>query len=325
MLTGLYTMDLTRFDDVYGPAERTAIGEHARTPSPPVEGADLAADPGRLAGVEVLLTSWGCPRLTAPLLAAAPRLRLVLYAAGSVRPVVSEEFWARDIPICSGYAANATAVAEFAVAQVVYALKHGWRYVLASRQAARAAPRGQEMGANGSVVGVVSLGATGRAVCERLRGYDLTVRAHDPYAADPPVPTVGLEELFATSDVITVHAPLLPETRGFIDGALLASMRPDATLINTSRGAVIDEPALVRVLGERPDLFAVLDVTDPEPPVPGSPLFELPNAVVTPHLAGSLGPERRRLGAAMAEELARFDQGEPLRWPVDPDALARMA
>jgi hypothetical protein len=102
-------------------------------------------------------------------------------------------------------------------------------------------------------------------------------------------------------------------------------LRVAATLVNTARGGLIDEDALVAVLRARPDLFAVLDVTDPEPPVPGSPLFTLPNVVVTPHLAGSLGAERRRQGRMMAEELARYCAGEPLEHEVTESGLERSA
>jgi phosphoglycerate dehydrogenase-like enzyme len=136
---------------------------------------------------------------------------------------------------------------------------------------------------------------------------------------------VGLPELFATSDVVSLHAPLLPATRGMIDDKLLSTMKPDATLVNTARGGLIDEPALIDVLTRRPDLFAVLDVTDPEPPVAGSPLFTLPNVVVTPHLAGSLGAERRRQGQAMADELERFVTGEPLRHEVTQATMGQSA
>ena len=109
----------------------------------------------------MLVTSWGGPRLTADLLDAAPMLALVLYGAGSVRPVVTPESFARGVRITSAASANALPVAEFALAQILYALKHGWRYVLASRSAGATAPRAAEPGANGSVVGLVALGATG--------------------------------------------------------------------------------------------------------------------------------------------------------------------
>ncbi|MFI7698666.1 hydroxyacid dehydrogenase [Nonomuraea sp. NPDC049480] len=328
MLNGLYVMDPNRFDDVYGPQARAAIERHLAIASPPLTADRLTPD--LLAGLEVLVTGWGAPRLDAELLAAAPKLSLVLYGAGSIRPLVTPEMWARGVRVTSAATANATPVAEFALSQILYALKHGWRYVLAARAAAASAPRGPETGAYGAVVGLVSLGATGLATARLLAHHDLVVQAHDPYA-DPAqaerlgVRLVGLEELFATSDVVSLHAPLTPETHRMVGTGLLESMKPDATLINTARGGLVDEAALVDVLGRRTDLFAVLDVTDPEPPVAGSPLFTMPNIVVTPHVAGSLGHERRRHGQAMAEELARYVAGEPLLYEITESGLARRA
>lgn len=186
----------------------------------------------------------------------------------------------------------AEAVGEYTLAQVLYALKHGWRYVLGARARGESLPRANnEPSASGSMVGLMSLGATGQAAARLLARHDLVLQAYDPYV-DPGVASslgvrlVSLEELFATSDVVSLHAPVLDATRKVVSTALLSSMKNDATLINTARGALIDEDALIQVLQDRPDLFAVLDVTDPEPPLPGSPLFSLPNVVVTPHLAG---------------------------------------
>ncbi|MFI6156351.1 hydroxyacid dehydrogenase [Kitasatospora sp. NPDC051170] len=333
MPTAAFAMDPARFPDVYGPEARARVAAHAellRDPASPdgVWTAErlAAAPPEALRAVEVLFTGWGGPVLDAPALARLPRLRLVLYAAGSVRRIAGEAFWAADVPIVTALHANAVPVAEFTVAQIVYALKGGWRHVLAARAARAAVPAGRTPGAYGSTVGVLSLGAAGRLVCEMLRGYDVTVLAHDPYAPPPPgVRAVGLEELFATADVVSVHTPLLPETHRLIGRRLLTSMRPGATLVNTSRGAVLDEPALLEVLAERPDLFAVLDVTDPEPPVPDSPLFTLPNVVVTPHLAGSRALERRRLGDLVVGEFERWLRGEPLLRALDRRAYERMA
>ncbi|MFE2106111.1 hydroxyacid dehydrogenase [Kitasatospora sp. NPDC059463] len=332
MFTAAFAMDPARFPDVYGPEARARVLARADLVADPDAPGGvwsperLAAAPDALRDVEVLCTGWGGPVLDAAALERMPRLALVLYAAGSVRRIVTEEFWAAGIPIVTAAHANAVPVAEFTVAQIVYALKDGWRHVLAAR-AARAPVRvGRAPGAYGATVGVLSLGAIGRLVCERLRGYDLRVVAHDPYAAPPPgVRAVGLDELFATSDVVSVHTPLVPETRGLVGRRLLTSMKPGATLVNTARGAVLDEPALLAVLAERPDLFAVLDVTDPEPPLPGSPLFTLPNVVVTPHLAGSQALERRRLGDLVTAEFERWALGGPLHRALDRHGYERMA
>jgi phosphoglycerate dehydrogenase-like enzyme len=329
MLNGLYVMDLARFPDVYGDEERAALEKLVEITAPPLTPADLT--PSLLADVDVLVTSWGGPQLTPELLASAPRLKLVLYGAGSVRAIVTPESWARGVRVTTANEVIAASVAEFTLAQVLYALKHGWRYVLGSRALGESLPRAtNEPGANGSVVGLMSFGATGRATARLLSRHELVLQTYDPYvdpavAASLGVRLVSLEELFATSDVVSLHAPVLPATRKVVGTELLRSMKPDATLINTARGALIDEDALVAVLRERTDLFAVLDVTDPEPPLPGSPLFTLPNVVVTPHLAGTLNTERRRHGRLMAEELARYVAGEPLQHEVFEAAQGRSA
>ncbi|MGW1209047.1 hydroxyacid dehydrogenase [Streptomyces sp. NPDC002499] len=326
-LNGLYVMDPERFDDVYGPAERTEIERYVTVGRPPCSAADLPAD--ALEDVDVLLTSWGAPRLTADLLDRAPRLRLALYAAGSVRPLVTEASWQRGVRVAAAGPVIADKVADFALAQILFALKHGWRYVLTARRTGAAAVRRAEAGSAGTV-GLVSLGATGRATARHLLRHGVRVLGHDPYVSDADTRSWGiepatLERVFAESDVVSLHAPLFDSTRGMVDERLLRSMRPDATLVNTARGGLVDETALVTVLEERSDLFAVLDVTDPEPAVPGSPLFTLDNVVVTPHLAGSLGPERRLLGRAMAEDLARYVAGVPLHHEVRATALEHAA
>jgi phosphoglycerate dehydrogenase-like enzyme len=149
-----------------------------------------------------------------------------------------------------------------------------------------------EVIAYGSTVGLVSLGMVGRLVRERLRPFDLRVVACDPYVTSEEAHVLGvdlipLEDLFASSEVVSLHAPWLPETEGMIQGSHLASMKRNATLINTSRGAVVREAEMVEILEARPDLWAVLDVTHPEPREPGSRLYDLPNVVLTPHIAGT--------------------------------------
>ncbi|GAA0943626.1 hydroxyacid dehydrogenase [Nonomuraea longicatena] len=309
------------FDDVYGPsmARIRTMTEVMHEPPGPIDPADMA-------DVRVLFSSWGAPVLDQTLLDAAPRLEIVLYAAGSVRAITTPEFWARGIPLVSAYQGNAVPVADFTLAQITLALKGAFQYALRARADRAPATLVERPGLYGSRVGLLSLGAVGRMVADRLRPFNVEVLAHDPYARSyPGVRLVGIEELFATCDVVSVHTPLLPATRGLVGRELLDSMKLGATLINTARGAVIDEHALVDVLTERPDLFAALDVTDPEPPEPGSPLFTLPNVMLTPHIAGALGGERGALGELVVDELARFLAGEPLRHALTERSAALLA
>ena len=110
-----------------------------------------------------------------------------------------------------------------------------------------------------------------------------------------------------------------------ITGELIVSMKPYASLINTSRGAVINEPEMIDVLTRRPDLQAMLDVTHPEPPASDSPLFSLPNVVLTPHIAGSFGHEVRRHARYMLEECRRYQSGEPLLHEITREMAEHMA
>jgi phosphoglycerate dehydrogenase-like enzyme len=110
-----------------------------------------------------------------------------------------------------------------------------------------------------------------------------------------------------------------------ITGAHIASMKQGATFINTARGAIVRENEMIEVLKQRPDLQAVLDVTYPEPPAAGSPLYTLPNVILTPHIAGSMDAECRRMGRYMVEELRRYVAGKPLRWEVTREAAANRA
>jgi phosphoglycerate dehydrogenase-like enzyme len=136
---------------------------------------------------------------------------------------------------------------------------------------------------------------------------------------------VSLEEAFAISDVISCHTPLLKETERMIRGAHFASMKRGATFLNTARGAIVAEDEMIDVLRERDDLFAVLDVTQNLEPEAGSPLYELENVLITPHIAGSLGPECIRMGHLMVEELHRFLNRKPLRYRIDRARFDRLA
>ena len=135
----------------------------------------------------------------------------------------------------------------------------------------------------------------------------------------------SLDEIFRQSNVVSVHTPWLKETERLVAGRHLSMMKPYSTFINTSRGAVIREMEMIEVLRQRQDLVAVLDVTHPEPPAPDSPLFSLPNVILTPHIAGAMGTECRRMGQIMIAELKRYLAGEPLQFGLTRERVAIMA
>lgn len=281
---------------------------------------------------EVLLTCWGAPRLDSTWLNAMPKLRAVIHAAGSVKGIVTEACRDRGIVVSSAAAVNAVPVAEFTVAMIVLSTKRvlwladryehlgaDWRPDVVS----------SDVGTFDRTIGICGNSLIGQRVIEMLRSYDVRVLLNDPYvepaeAARLGVELVDLDELCARSDVVSLHAPALPSTRHLIDARRLGLMRDGATLINTARGVLVDTEALSRELVSG-RLFAVLDHTDPEILPSESPLFGLPNVLVTPHIAGSLGTELRRLGSSAVDELGRFTAGEPFLHPVRYDDLGRSA
>lgn len=278
---------------------------------------------------DVLLAHWGCPVIDAPVLAAAPRLRLVVYAGGSVRAIASPALWASGITVTSAAWANAQPVAEYALAAIIFANKGAFLAREAYR-AQRSSARRWRGGANrGRRVGIVGASHTGRRLIELLRPFDLEVVVADPYldAADAAalgVRRVELDELLRTSDIVTLHVPELPSTRHLINRAALGLMRPGAVLVNTSRGSVVDEQALLEELGSG-RLSAVLDVTAVEPSPDNSALYDMPNVFLTPHIAGATGAEVPRLTALAIDEIERFVRGLGPRFSVTEDDLARIA
>jgi phosphoglycerate dehydrogenase-like enzyme len=258
-------------------------------------------------------------------------LKAVFYGAGSIKSIVTEAFWDKEIPITTATAANAAVVAEFTLAQILLCLKGAWQYALETRRLGGFAPVRDFPGAYGSVVGIVSLGMIGRRVCELLKAFEIKILAYDPYATPELTRSLNLElcsleDIFIRSDVVSLHTPWLRQTEGMITGAHLRSMKANATLINTARGAVIREDEMIAVLRERPDLLAVLDVTHPEPPAAVSPLYTLPNVVLTPHIAGAMSvQECRRMAEVILAELKRFLNGEALQGRVTRDQMAVIA
>lgn len=294
------------------------------------EGEDWRPHASRLGSVEVVIGNWGVPRFTPELLAAMPALRLVCYAAGSVRAFVTPEFWQRGIKLTTAVAANARPTATFAEAMILLSLKQTWFYLREPRADWAYLRDTASSGVHRATVGIIGLSRVGREVIRGLQRHEVRILAHDPTVDAAEAARVGVEltplpELFARSDVVSLHAPLLPQTTGLVTGELLRRMRPHATFVNTARGAIVREAELVAVLRERPDLTAVLDVTDPEPAPADSPLRALRNVVLTPHIAGARHREIELLMRVALDELERHLRDEPLLYPLTEAAAALQA
>jgi phosphoglycerate dehydrogenase-like enzyme len=330
---GLYLLGMSAFDRIYGADTRRDIEAQVEIVAPLQTPESIAADPAALADVSLIFSGWGMARVDEALLDAAPNLEAIFYAAGSVRYFVTDAMWERDVRLTSGYGANAEFVAPFTLAQIILSLKRVWHFAnkLRKEETYNSFAKEPLPGLYTGVVGLISLGQVGRRVAALLQ-QTLSVRvlAYDPYltpetAAALGVEPVGLDELFRSCDVVSLHTPWLPQTVGMIRGAHLASMKANATFINTARGAVVNEPEMIAVLQQRPDLYALLDVTYPEPPVAGSPLYSLPNVLLTPHIAGAHNTECLRMGRLMAAELSRYLVDERLEYEITQEALPLLA
>ncbi|GAB3973934.1 hydroxyacid dehydrogenase [Plantactinospora veratri] len=296
---------LTSFDS---PAARAALGE-----------------------VEVLVTGWGCPPIDERVLAVTPRLRAVVHAAGSVKRHVTPAVFARGIAVSSAAQANAVPVAEYTVAAVVFAGKRALvrAHWYARDRAGGDWRSGTGTGLYGRTVGVIGASRIGRLVLERLRAFDVRPLLADPHLSTAEARQFGAElvdtdELCRRSDVVSIHAPELPETRHLLDSRRLALLPDGATVVNTARGSLVDTVALTEQCRSG-RIDAVLDVTEPEPLPADHPLLRLPNVLVTPHLAGSQGHELRRLGEHAVAEVARLTNGQPLAGRVRGRDLDRIA
>lgn len=276
-----------------------------------------------LAEAEVIVGHWGCPRIDAAVLDRAPRLGLVAYAAGTVREVVDPVVLERGIRVTSGAPANAEPVAEYTLAMVLLAGKDAlWPGLVGRRD-----PAGVPVGNWGKTIGIVGASLVGRRVIELLRAFPhLGVTLYDPFVPPEEAAALGvrkldLDELCATADVLSIHAPALPSTERMIGARQLAALRTGAVVVNTARGSLVDHDALVAELSTG-RLHAILDVTDPEPLPADHPLRTLPNVFLTPHLAGSQGTELHRLADHVTDEIHRWSTARPAangitlpRWP----------
>jgi phosphoglycerate dehydrogenase-like enzyme len=282
--------------------------------------------------VEVLLTAWGSPAVDAEALSLMPDLRAVVHAAGSVKHLVGPEVWERGVLVTSAADLNARPVAEFALAAVILTAKNAPVLAARFRDERTAADLTRDTtiaGTYRTTVGVLGASATGTELLRLLRHLDVECLVYDPTLAPEDAVAlaaelVDLDELFERSQVLSVHAPLIPGTRGLVDARLLGLLRDGASVINTARGPIIDHDALRRELVSG-RLQAVLDVTEPEPLSAEDPLWELPNVWLTPHLAGSMGGELLRLGRRAVDEVRALVQGRPPIAPVGPESLSTRA
>ena len=295
--------------------------------------ADILARPAAFAEAEIAFSTWGMPSFSEEeIRACLPNLKCVFYAAGSVQSF-ARPFLNCGVRVFSAWAANAVPVAEYTVAQIILAHKGFFAQTRLLREARLEDAHKRMASCIGNFhtkVGLIGCGMIGSLVAEMLKSYDLEVLSFSPFLSEEKAEELGvrlcsLDELFASCTVVSNHLANNADTRGMLGYRHFAAMPPYATFLNTGRGAQVVEEDLVRALTERPDLTAVLDVTDPEPSPAGHPFYTLPNCFMTPHIAGSLGGEVVRMAEYMADEYGRWLAGLPCRYEVSLPMLETMA
>ncbi len=299
---------------------QTAVVRYQSTwpdePFGPVGGVrEAAGDPAELAAlasdVTAILTHLA--PVTAEVITAAPRLRVVGVTRGGPVNADLDAATAAGVPVLYLPGRNLGAVAEFTVGVMIDLCRNvtsAARELAAGRWDARyfrAELTGPELRA--ATVGLVGLGAVGARVAQLLRGFGTRVLAYDPYASPDAVAAAGAEpvplrELLAQSDLVSLHARLSQETRGMFGADAFAAMKPGARLINTARGELVDQDALLAALDVGQLAGAALDVFDPEPPVAAEALLARPEVIATPHLAGASRQVATESAARIAAEVA---------------------
>ena len=320
-------------DYVYGEKNINKLVSMTDIDTTPYCEEDILANPEKFKDVEYIFSTWGMPgggeiKLTEYF----PSVKALFYAAGSIR-YFANEYFEKGVVITSAFAANAIPVAEFTVGQILLADKgffHSSMLAKAGDYKKASQIAGAHSGNYDAKIGIIGVGMIGRKVIELLKPYRLEILVYDAFLSDEGAEALGvkkcsLDELFAECDIVSNHLANVPQTVGILKGSHFEKMKENSTFINTGRGAQIVEDEMLAVLAKRPDICALLDVTVEEPPKPESDFFKLPNIVLTPHIAGSMSNEVRRMAELMINEFEKYLAGEELEYEITPEKLERMA
>lgn len=292
--------------------------------------ADVLQDPQGFRDTQYVFSTWGMPKFTEEEIKEyLPALKAVFYGAGTVQ-AFARPFLNCGVKVFSAWAANAVPVAEYTVAQIVLANKGFFRTMRYMDKPTARKEHDKFPGNYDVRIGIIGAGMIGKLVIGKLKGYDLQVLVFDPFLPDETAAALGVQKtdlmtLFSQCQVVSNHLANNAQTKGMLKREHFRVMLPNATFLNTGRGAQVVEQDLIDVLTERTDLTAILDVTYPEPPAADSPLYTLPNCILTPHIAGSSGNEVRRMGEYMKSEYESFVSGKPCKYEVTPKMLETMA
>lgn len=284
-----------------------------------------------LPGAAAVITSWGSPQITEEHVAAADELQIVGHAAGSVKTRLAPAGHERGIVLLSAADVIAESVAEYTLWAMLSGQRNLLRYERVMKQERGWKSADEHFGHSlyAKKIGIVSASMVGRRVIGLLKPFGCDVMVYDPYLSDEDarlldVRPVTLEELFAAADIISVHAPITPETRRMITRAHFESIRCGALFVHTARTWVLDQDALTAEL-QKNRFNAFIDVFEPEPLPADHPLRDLDNVFLSPHVSGHTSESRLRLVEEIARDIQRFFNDQPLRLAVPYEKLSIMA
>lgn len=272
-------------------------------------------------GADIAITSWGCPPMDASILDRCPELKLIAHAAGTVKPILSPDVVSRGIRVCSANDALAQGVAETTLGLTIVSLKNIWQLARNTREGEWEKQLNLVRELYEVTIGVIGAGLSGGHYIRLLKQFEVKVLVYDPFLSESQISELGaikveLEQLLKDSDVVSIHAPSIPETNNLINRQTLRLMKDNAILINTARGSLIDEDALVEEL-RKGRLWACIDVTQPEPPDINHPFRSLPNVTLIPHIAGAVNNGLYRVASYLIRDIERFVQGEQLKGEIN--------
>ena len=279
---------------------------------------------------EVLVTGWGCKKIGASLVKNVPSLKLIAHTAGTVGPYVSGEVFAHGIKVLSGNRIFAESVAECCLGYAICALRKIPHYTGVVRCGGwiKGLEDFQNKGLMDRTVGLIGFGDVAKSFVRMLQPFHVRILACAPeltpeIAQEYGVILSDIDEIFETSDIVSVHASLNETTRGMIDKRLLSKMQDGALFLNTARGAIVREEDLIREL-ETGRINAALDVYETEPLAPMNRLRYLPNVIAMPHMGGPTLDRRPYVVASLAEDIRAFAAGNPLQNEISYEQFIRM-
>ncbi len=278
---------------------------------------------------DACITSWEVAPLDAEIMAGAANLKAVVHMGGSVKRLVSDELFEKGVKVFGASPVLAETVAETALGFMIIGMKKGWEIAAAVKDGGwRDCECWPPRELRGKTVGIIGASQVGRHLIKLLKLFNVNILVYDPFLSEEDanlmnVKRVSMIELAAESDVISLHAPVNENTRKMLNADIFKVMKDDALIVNTARGALIDEPALIKELSAG-RFYAVLDVSDPEPPAEDSPLRKLSNVTLFPHFAGCI-EDCSDMSLRAAEELRRFFSGEEALYEITREMFDRIS